>query len=309
MTAMSEENTNSYQPPVANLLTYGEIKPPNQPWRDYVTELGLTEAHIPELIQMITDDTLWQSDFESSEVWSVVHAWRALAQLKAMEAIAPLISSLEQYEDDEWLFIDAPQVFKVIGEAALPELTERLANDSYQEGTRSAIAEGIEHIAEHYPESWDKCIDTLVKQLEKYANNSPYLNGMLVSSLVNLKAVEAASLIEQVYTDKQVDEMLPGTWAAVQVDLGLKSKEDFSEENLRPQFVKNLRAAALLQNPEYGSYGDSVSSRDPVNWGISSEEAPARFGEGVLEVPKQSTDKSVKGFGQAKSTKKGKKKK
>jgi hypothetical protein len=69
-----------------------------------------------------------------------------------------------------------------------------------------------------------------------------------------------------------------------------------------------LQAAALLRNPEYDSYDDSVSSRDAVNWGMSSE-APTRFGEGFLEVPKKPTDKSVKGFGQAKSTKKGKKKK
>jgi hypothetical protein len=115
-------------------------------------------------------------------------------------------------------------------------------------------------------------------------------------------------LIEQVYADKCIDDMVAGTWATVQVDLGLKAKADFSEEEFQPQFVKNLQAAALLQNPEYDPYDDSVSSRDPVSWGVPSE-ALARFGEGFLEVPKQSTDKSVKGFGQAKFTKKGKKKK
>jgi hypothetical protein len=307
MTAM-QEDTNFYQPPVADLLNYGEIKPPNQPWRDYVAELGLTETHIPELIRMMTDDALWQSEFESSELWSVVHAWRSLAQLKALEAIAPFLSLLEKYEDDDWLHIDAPTLFQLMGKAALPELTEALANHSYHEWTRFAIAEGLEHIAEHYPESRENCIKVLVEQLEQYADNGSHLNGMLVSALIKLEVVGAAPLIEQVYADKCIDDMVAGTWATVQVDLGLKSKADFSEEEFQPQFVKNLQAAALLQNPEYDSYDDSVSSRDPVSWGMSSQ-ALAKFGEGFLEVPKQSTDKSVKGFGQSKSPKKGKKKK
>jgi HEAT repeat protein len=304
---MPERTPNDYQPPVADLLHYGELKSTNQPWADYLTELELTETHIPELIRMMTDDALWESDFESSESWSVAHAWRALAQLQAEEAIAPFLSMLEKYEDDDWIHIDAPEVFELIGEAALPKLTEYLASNSYSGWTRFAIAEGIEHIAKRYPQSRETCVSVLVKQLEKYAENGPHLNGMLVSSLIKLEAVEAAPLIERVYADKQIDDMVAGTWATVQVDLGLKSKADFSEEEFQPQFIKNLQAAALLRNPEYDSFEDSFSSRNPVSWGIPLE-APARFGEGFLEVPKSAT-KPVQGFGQVKSNKKGKKKK
>lgn len=305
---MSETTANNYQPPVADLLNYGELKSTKQPWADYVTELGLTETQIPELIRMMTDEALWESDFEGSESWSVAHAWRALAQLQAEEAIAPFLSMLEKYEDDDWIHIDAPKVFELIGEAALPKLTEYLASDSYSEWTRFAIAEGIEHIAEHHPHSRENCVRVLVEQLEKYVENGPHLNGMLVSALIKLEVVEAASLIERVYADKQIDDMVAGTWATVQVDLGLKSKSDFSEEDFQTQFVKNMQAASLIRNPEYDSYDDFVQSRDPVNWGIPSE-APTRFGEGFLEVPKQSATKPVQGFGQVKSNKKGKKKK
>ncbi|WP_190798282.1 hypothetical protein [Leptolyngbya sp. FACHB-541] len=304
---MSEKSVSVYQPPLTDLLSYGGLEPANQPWFDYVTDLGLTETHIAELIRMMIDDELWESDFEGFESWGVAHAWRALAQLKAVEAIAPFLSLLEKYEDDDWLHADAPKVFELMGEAALPKLTESLADASYQEWTRFAIAEGIGHIAEHYPECRENCIDVLVKQLEQYADNGQSLNGMLVSALIKLKAVEAAPLMEQVYADKKIDDMVAGTWARVQVDLGLKSKADFSEEDFRPQFVKNIHAAALIRNPEYDSYEDSGPLRAPANWGVSSE-APAKFGEGFLEVPKLSA-KPVQGFGQAKSNKKGKKKK
>jgi hypothetical protein len=305
---MPEKTINDYQSPVADLLNYGELKSANKHWFDYVAELGLTETHIPELIRMMTDEVLWENAFDGSESWSVVHAWRALAQIQTVEAIAPFLSMLEKYEDDDWIHIDAPKVFELIGESALPQLTEYLASDSYSEWTRFAIAEGIEHIAEQHPQSRETCVTVLVKQLEKYAENGPHLNGMLVSALIKLAVVEAAPLIEQVYAEKQIDDMVAGTWATVQVDLGLKSKSDFSEEDFQPQFVKNMQAASLIRNPEYDSYDDFTQSRDPVNWGISSE-APARFGEGFLEVPKQSATKPVQGFGQVKSNKKGKKKK
>lgn len=304
---MPEKTTRGYQPPVADLLNYGKLKTTKRSWVDYVTELGLTETHIPELIRMMTDEALWESDFEGSESWSVAHAWRALAQLQAVEAIAPFLSMFEKYEDDDWIRIDAPKVFELIGEAALPQLMEYLASNSYSEWTRFAIAEGIEHIAEYHPHSRENSVRVLVEQLEKYAENGPHLNGMLVSALIELKVVKAAPLIERVYADKQIDDMVAGTWATVQVDLGLKSRSDFSEEDFQIQFTKNIQAASLIQNPEYDSYDDFAQSRDPVNWGIPSE-APARFGEGFLEVPKQPDAKPVRGFGQTKSNKKGKKK-
>jgi hypothetical protein len=39
--------------------------------------------------------------------------------------------------------------------------------------------------------------------------------------------------MKQAFAADMVDEMIPGTWAAVQVELGLKRKEDFTEEELQ----------------------------------------------------------------------------
>jgi len=96
--AMEVRSKTSYQPPVDKLLTYGEsnLMTPDK-WPDY-QELGIGPEHIPDLIQMATDEELNEADVESREVWAPTHAWRALGQLRAVEAVEPLhLFSLRQF--------------------------------------------------------------------------------------------------------------------------------------------------------------------------------------------------------------------
>ncbi len=240
---MSEQHTATYQPPVAKLLTLGECKlTKTEDWRDYRQDLGLTAADIPELIRMMTDAKLWQSE-EGQDAWSVIHAWRALGQLKAVEAIAPLLSQWDRYEDDDWLVCEAPSVFQVMGIDALPALASAMADQSLNEWARSAPTEGLVNIAEQEPEHRAACLDVLMRQMEAYNDNPELLNGMLVAALLDLNAVEAVDLIEQAYVAKKVDDSVPGTWATVQIELGLKSESDFSPADLRPQFFPDLSSA------------------------------------------------------------------
>jgi hypothetical protein len=71
--------------PVAKLLTYGEVGTftRREPWPDY-GEFGFTEEHIADLIRMATDPDLHLSPQDSAEVRAPVHAWRALARLRAV---------------------------------------------------------------------------------------------------------------------------------------------------------------------------------------------------------------------------------
>jgi hypothetical protein len=90
---MEKDKDTRYQPPVERLLTYGESEPitPDD-WPDYRT-LGIGPEHIPELIQMATDEHLNEADAESTAVWDPLHAWRALGQLRAVEPLSHCSSS------------------------------------------------------------------------------------------------------------------------------------------------------------------------------------------------------------------------
>jgi hypothetical protein len=83
-----------YSLPVSELLTFGDCSKIGA-WPDYLA-LGLGPQHIPDLIRMALDEELHLADPNSLDVWSPVHAWRALGQLRAEPAVEPLAGLLDR---------------------------------------------------------------------------------------------------------------------------------------------------------------------------------------------------------------------
>lgn len=218
-----------YQPPVAKLLEYGEYHL-NQEWLNYIEELKLEEQHIPELIKMATDETLNHADSESQEVWSPVHAWRALGQLKALEALEPLLELLDHEEDDDWISIDFPHLCPKFGKDCIPILEKFLSDTSRNVYAKIVVTEGLKAVAEQYPETRESIIATLVGELEKFRENDPGLNGFLICALVDLQATETIKTIQRAFQADRVDPFVIGDWEDVQVELGLKTRRKIQEK-------------------------------------------------------------------------------
>jgi len=66
----------AFRPPVVQLLTLG-AGDPAAPWPDDAA-LGISPAHIADLIRTATGRALHEAPSDSAEVWAV-HAWQALA--------------------------------------------------------------------------------------------------------------------------------------------------------------------------------------------------------------------------------------
>src|SRR5918911_179978 len=98
-----------YTSAVARLLTLGEPEGPGAGWRDY-RALGLGPEHVPDPVRMVGDSRLNGADSESSEVWAPLHAWRALGQLRAPEAVGPLLHQLDECAEDDWCHEEVPRV-------------------------------------------------------------------------------------------------------------------------------------------------------------------------------------------------------
>ncbi len=223
---MEKGRNTRYQPPVKRLLTYGEsnrITP--EEWPDY-RELGIGPEHVPELIQMATDEELNVAAAESTEVWAPVHAWRALGQLRAVAAVEPLLELFDRLEDDDWVHEELPAVFGLIGPAALPALAAYLADLSHTDSSRISTITGIEKIGKRWPDARAEALAILTERLERFEENEPDVNAFLVEALVELGAKEAAPLIERAFAEGYVDPMVMGDWDDVQVELGLKSAEE-----------------------------------------------------------------------------------
>lgn len=224
--------TNTYDHPVAQLLTLGEVGMHDE-WADYAT-LGLTSTHIPALIQMALDKDLLWADSDTDEVWAPLHAWRALGQLRAESAVEPLVT-LFAYLDEEiedWISEDLPQALGLIGPAAIPVLRDFLADATHGVWARVAASESLVRIVLHDPASRNDVIPILSAQLARFAEQERNLNACLVADLVSgLHAAEAAPIIEQAFAADAVDLMMMGDWEDVQIELGLLTRRKTSQRD------------------------------------------------------------------------------
>lgn len=213
----------SYENPVAGLITLGEEPARRGRWPDYPTELGLDSSHVPELIRMIVDPDLRFADSDSIEVFAGIHAWRALGQLRAEAAIEPLLTLLDQADevDDEWAFEELPKVLAMIGPSAVGPIAERLLDTSRNLYTRIAASEALRLMADQHEVARGAAVDVLAMQLGRYDQDDPTLNGSVVTSLAELKAVDKAPLIERAFSAGAVDINVMGDWEDAQIQLGL----------------------------------------------------------------------------------------
>ncbi|MHB9028716.1 MAG: HEAT repeat domain-containing protein [Candidatus Latescibacterota bacterium] len=202
------ETKTEYKEPVAKLLEIGEIKF-HSSWLDY-SKYGISADDIPELIKMATDEELNWADSESKEVWGPVHAWRALGQLRAEEAINPLVNLFHDLEESDWVYEDLPDVFAEIGPVALPALAVYLAYPYRDYMTRVAAADRFSLIGLKHPEAKDRAIQILMDQLEKHKENDPTLNSFLINYLLDLKAEKAIELMKAAFESGYVDETVVG---------------------------------------------------------------------------------------------------
>jgi hypothetical protein len=220
-----------YPEPVSRLIKLGNPQDmPGAPdwmsgpkWPNYPAEYGLTTEHIAELIHMAVDDTLHNAETDSTEVFAPVHAWRALGQLRAAEAVKPLLGLFHRIDDDhdDWAQDELPEVMGMIGPATVAPVARYLADSKNLLWARITAANSLEKIGGAHSQSRQDCISALAAVLEKFASNDELLNGEIVSALATLDAVEAAPLVEQAYKADRVDESLIGDWEDFQIEVGL----------------------------------------------------------------------------------------
>jgi len=230
----------TYTEPVTKLLTLG--RPDNRGWRDYL-KMGFTYADIPELIRLVEDkDLRWMEkpdgiseDEDLTEWYGQIHAWRALAQLKAEDAIPALLSILHEIDEygDDWYGEESFEVFPMIGPVAIRPLAQYLADTRHGTWARVAASASLQKMVEAYPETKEECTAAIVVALKGYKENDESLNGCMISDLVQMNAaLEHIGLIEEAFKSGNVDEAVDGDFEDIQIRLGLIEKR--IKPHLRP---------------------------------------------------------------------------
>ena len=233
----------THSDPLARLLAMGESGI-SEEWADYAT-MGIGPGHIPDLVRLVADGALLLDASRGNESWAPVHAWRALGQLRAKEAIEPLLSlfHLIDEEDLDDVAEDGPVALGMIGPAAVEPAAGYLADASNGLWTRVTASTSLREIGTRHPEARQACIDALARQLSGYAEQERILNADVIYALVELKATEAAPLMALAFEADAVDLNMMGDWEDVQIALGLL------EERLTPR-------------PGWGWDGDQVEAQE-----------------------------------------------
>jgi hypothetical protein len=260
-----------YATPVQELLSLGEVRSYNpSEWPDYRAQFGLQREHIGDLIRMACDAGLNQADSTSNEVWAPMHAWRALGQMRAEEAVLPLLALLRAAEDDEAAGEELPAVFGMIGQAAISPLSAFLSDRSNPEPVVSTAIAGIKEIATRHPECRAECVGPLARLLEPGAETDPTISGLAVWALIDLGAVEAIDAIRDAFRRDAVDISIAGDVEDVEIALGLRA----GRATPAPKYMVLptgdfpwLDAARVQQNTRVSPRSAKVGRNDPCPCG------------------------------------------
>jgi hypothetical protein len=217
--------------PVQNLFFLGEDAARGTQWPHYL-EHGITSEHIPELILILRNiRSFWFDDqYDDEQGYTPIHAWRALGQLHAKDAIEMLVILAHENEeyDSDWIGEEIPLVMAMIGPDSIPALQGYLISPQRKFWAAITIAHCVEKVGTQNPESRTDCINVLQRGLEDFNTNDETLNGFLISYLTDLQAVEAVPLVERAFASGNVDISVMGDFEDFQIELGLL------EERLTP---------------------------------------------------------------------------
>jgi HEAT repeat protein len=229
--------------------------------------MGFGREHIASLIEMATDEALNNGDPSSLEVWAPVHAGRTLGQLKAEEAVEPLIGLLRRFDvdDDHFVGEELPKVFGMIGGNAIPALEKFIRDDSNGVFDRIAAMHGLERIANADPGCRDRCVSILTEKLTSFEQNDSTFNAFLILYLTELDASEAFDVISRAYASQCVDLSVMGDLEDVEISLGFKRYRNHPSPF--DDAIDDLNRGALSSKPSAPVRREKIGRNSPCPCG------------------------------------------
>ena len=238
-----------YTEPVKRLLYLDEPKEKGHKstWPDYLS-MGITEKDIPQLIEMLIDFELYETDSDNPTVWASLHAWRALGQLKSKEAIPHLINLFEKYENDDWLREEGPRVMGMIGEESIEPLKLYLFDKNKPETPRITAGHGLEKVGSLVSSKKEECINIFIDFLNQSDDKAPDLNGLVIGYLIDLNAQNAIEAIRSAFERNIVDLCCCGDLEDVEIELGLRQKRSTPARNYMKEKYSPFLPDIKLEN-------------------------------------------------------------
>jgi hypothetical protein len=126
---------NGFSPEVRAIFDAGPVTF-GLPWRDYVREFQLSSRHVSELLRIVITSGGGNEETEVGD-WAAMPARRALGELRASDAIEPLITLSKV---DDAVVIDLPIVAGMVRPSAIPHLVPPLRRTGEEDNTIQLVA-------------------------------------------------------------------------------------------------------------------------------------------------------------------------
>jgi tetratricopeptide (TPR) repeat protein len=200
------------------------------------------QAAVRPLIEMAVDEHLLNVDPDSPESWAPLHAIQLLGELGAPEAVEPLLTLFDRVDDD-YLAEALPEAFGGIGYPGAAPLRALLFDRSRDVWARVRVAESLGKIGRRHPETRSEVVSALVDRLDPAESRVPedeMLNALVISELLDLRAVDAATAIRRAFDEDRVDTSIVDLDSALEeLDLPSKSrrKRSGTEQGLRLRLI------------------------------------------------------------------------
>jgi yecA family protein len=228
------------------------------PWPDYLKLYGFTDQDLPELLIMVADPRDDELDEHDPAVWAPLHAWRVLGQLRNPVAVRHLIRLFPRLCEDDYALSELCLVFGMIGPAAIPALAQRWQQPTQDQFVQVMAMDGLTQVALQHPASRAQVLNVFSDYLNAPSAQRRTVNGLLVSNLLNLKAIECIHSIREIYRRNIIDISCAGDIEDVEIELGLRETRE------TPQPDYSLRNEDLANNRgEFDS--DAIDASDSVD--------------------------------------------
>ena len=174
------------------------VRPISDAWEDYLKLLALNESDIPELLSILKEGEIEKIYGGINEDYSPLHAWRALSQLQAVDAIDTMIDIAIENDDASWLIIEFSRIIPVMGYDVIDKVEVRLTEleESERIDMLNFLIKGLVALAIGDELSQGKIIELLHTQLAEYKFNYDTYNSYLANGLVKLDSHKSIGLIE-----------------------------------------------------------------------------------------------------------------
>jgi len=271
-------------PKICHLYEKGAISDFSfEAWSNYTEEFAFDQSDINDLISVLIDPQFFTTETNSDKAWSIIHAWRALGQLKAQAAILPIIQYFEHIVEEDMALQELHFVFALIGEPAIEPLMAYLKIDTDNEYCHVLAVSALTEIAKLNSDFRAHILDNFVEYMRDPNLTTYDFNGLLISHLIDLKAVKVMDSIANLYKVDCVDHSICGDFEDVQIAMGVIE----SRTTQRPKYSMFARSQIEQGGDEVlkieSDFESAIESMQSMQSSDETEKRPRFTGYDISE--------------------------